>query len=244
MLKHQLTLRYLPVRTMLTTALLLAGSVAGAWAARPFMTDDARITTEGSCQIESWARHYSERSELWALPACNLGGRLELTAGVGQFRADGQSGSRDEVLQGKTLFRSLQANDWGWGLAVGRIAHPSAQPGPNRFGATYLYLPLSVSTRDDRLVWHANLGWSRERQSSRDMTTWGAGLEYWASARVMLIAETFGDDRQKPFVQTGVRFSVVPGLFQIDGTWGTQPGVSGRAPWVSLGLRYTPERLF
>ena len=27
-----------------------------AYAARPFMTDDARLTTEGSCQLESWAR--------------------------------------------------------------------------------------------------------------------------------------------------------------------------------------------
>ena len=24
------------------------------WAARPFVTDDARLTTAGSCQIESW----------------------------------------------------------------------------------------------------------------------------------------------------------------------------------------------
>ena len=226
---------------MLTVALLGAGP---AWAARPFMTDDARLTTEGSCQLESWARQYSGRSEFWALPACNPWGSLEITAGVGQFRADGQPHSHDQVLQAKTLFRPLQPNDWGWGLALGRVARSSGLPGQQTPGSHYAYLPLSVSTRDDRLVFHANLGWSRERQTGRETRTWGAGLEYWTHARWMLIAESYGDDRQQPFIQSGLRFSVVPGLLQVDATWGTQPGVAGRSRWTSLGLRYTPDRLF
>lgn len=227
---------------MVLSAVLAAA--APAMAARPFMTDDARLTTEGSCQLESWTRHYSDRNEFWALPACNPGGNFEITAGVGRFRSDGQPGSQDQVLQGKTLFRTLQTNDWAWGLAVGRVWHPSIQPGPNNLGGTYLYLPLSVSTLDDRMVFHANLGWTRDRHTRLQATTWGAGVEYWIHPGAMVIAETFGDDRQKPFVQTGVRFSVVPGLFQIDATRGTQPGSQGRNTWTSLGIRYTPDKLF
>ncbi len=215
-----------------------------AMAARPFMTDDARVTTEGSCQLESWSRRYNNRNEFWALPACNPTGNLEITAGVGQFRADGLPGSRDQVLQGKTLFRPLQTNDWGWGLALGRVWHPSSQPGPNHLGNTYLYLPLSVSAHDDRLVFHANLGWTRDSHTRSHSSTWGAGVEYWANQRVMLIAESFGDDRQKPFVQAGIRFSVLPGLFQIDATRGSQPGAQGRNTWTSFGVRYTPDKLF
>lgn len=60
----------------------------------------------------------------------------------------------------------------------------------------------------------------------------------------MLIAEAFGDHRQKPFVQTGIRFTVIPGLFQIDATRGTQPGGQGGNTWTSLGIRYTPDKLF
>ena len=45
----------------LTACLALGGT--STWAARPFMTDDARLTTEGSCQVESWARLYTSRSE-------------------------------------------------------------------------------------------------------------------------------------------------------------------------------------
>lgn len=231
----------LPALMVLLAALAAA---APAMAARPFMTDDARLTTEGSCQLESWSRHYSDRQELWALPACNPGGNFELTAGLGRFTSHGQPGSHDQVLQGKTLFRPLRTDDWGWGLAVGRVWHPGRQPGPNNLGSSYLYLPLSVSTLNDRVVLHANLGWSRDSQTRSQSTTWGGGVEYWAHSRLMLIAEAFGDDRQKPFVQTGVRWSVLPGLFQVDATRGTQPGSQGRNTWTSVGLRYTPDKLF
>jgi hypothetical protein len=231
----------LPALMALSAALAAA---MPAMAARPFITDDARLTTEGSCQVESWARHYSDRSEFWALPACNPGGNFEITAGAGRFRSDGLPGSADQVLQGKTLFRTLQTNDWAWGLAVGRVWHPSAQPGPNNLGGTYLYLPFTLSTRDDRVVFHANLGWTRDRHTRLSATTWGGGVEYWVHPRLMLIAETFGDDRQKPFVQSGLRFSVIPGLFQVDASRGTQPGSQGRNTWTSIGIRYTPDKLF
>ena len=215
-----------------------------AQAARPFMTDDARITTAGSCQLESWSRRYKDRRENWALPACNPTGNFEITAGGGNFSGAVPSDGRDAVLQGKTLFRPLQTNDWGWGVALGRIEHGADLPGPNRLGNTYLYLPLSVSTQDDRVVWHTNLGWMRDRESQRNATTWGAGVEYWANERVMLIAESFGDDRQRPFVQTGLRLSLVPGLLQIDATRGQQTGGPVRNSWISFGLRYTPDKLF
>lgn len=217
---------------------------ASAHAARPFMTDDARITTPQSCQLESWTRHYRDRTENWALPACNPTGNFEITAGGGRFNADGLPHSSDYVLQGKTLLRPLETNSWGWGVAFGAVQHPGTQPGPNNLGNRYIYLPLSLSMLDDRLVVHTNLGWTRERQSQRNLGTWGLGAEYWVHPKVMLIAETFGDDRQKPFVQTGLRFSVIPGLFQIDATRGAQPHGNGRTTWTSFGLRYTPDKLF
>lgn len=215
-----------------------------AWAARPFMTDDARITTAGSCQLESWTRRYSDRSENWALPACNPTGNFEITAGGGHFKADNLPSSSDGMLQGKTLLRELRTNDWGWGLAFGVVRHSGAQPGPNNMGSRYMYVPLSVSMLNDRLVTHANLGWTRESQTGRNLTTWGGGAEYWMHPKVMLIAEAFGDDRQKPFIHSGVRFSLIPGLFQIDVTHGTQPNGTGRTGWTSFGLRYTPDKLF
>lgn len=158
-------------RALACTAALLA--VAHAHAARPFMTDDARITTEHSCQLETWSRHYRDRSENWALPACNPTGNFEITLGGGHFRSQGQPPTDDQLIQAKTLFRPLTTNDWGWGVAVGAVRHPSVVPGPNLVGNHYLYLPLSVSMHDDKVVLHTNLGWLRERQTQRQLTTWG-----------------------------------------------------------------------
>jgi hypothetical protein len=224
--------------------MLLANWQGSAFAARPFMTDDARLTTEGSCQLESWTRRYTDRAEYWALPACNPSGNVEITAGGGRFNADGQPSSHDHILQAKTLFRPMQTNDWGWGLAIGRAWHTSAQAGPNNLGNTYLYAPLSVSMHDDHVVIHANLGWVQDKQTRLNATTWGTGVEYWVHPKVMVIAESFGDDRQKPWVQSGARFSLIPGVFQIDLTRGTQPGSGNRSTWTSFGLRYTPDKLF
>lgn len=232
------------VQFLLLVLAALASGVGVAHAARPFMTDDARLTTEGACQLESWTRSYPNRAEYWALPACNPTGNFEVTAGGGYFKPDGQTHSHDRMLQAKTLLRPLTSNDWGLGLALGRVWHPSVHPGPNNLGSTFLYLPLSVSMRDDQLVFHANLGWVQDQQTRLNSTTWGGGAEYWLHPKVMLIAEAFGDDRQKPFVQSGLRFSVVPGLFQLDFTRGTQPGGPGRSAWTSFGLRYTPDKLF
>lgn len=223
---------------------VLAVVAVPAQAARPFMTDDARITTAGSCQVESWHRAYRDRSEFWAMPACNPTGNFEITAGVGRFRHDGQPGSRDEVLQGKTLFRPLTTNDWAWGLAVGGVRHPGPWPGPNQLGTWYAYVPVSISRADDRWVTHLNLGVSRDRASGREAVTWGSGVEYWVHPRLMAVVEGFGDDRQRPFVHAGWRWTVRPGLFQVDATVGQQPGVANPGRWWSFGLRYTPDKLF
>ena len=69
--------------------LLMLAAVADAHAARPFVTDDARLTTAGSCQLESWMRVYRQSEEIWALPACNPSGNLEFTVGGGKARNDG-----------------------------------------------------------------------------------------------------------------------------------------------------------
>jgi hypothetical protein len=62
----------------------------------------------------------------------------------------------------------------------------------------------------------------------------------------MWIGETFGNDRQKPFWQTGLRYQVLPGLLQIDATWGAPVDApQGQKPsqqWMSLGLRWTPAQ--
>jgi hypothetical protein len=206
------------------------------------MTDDARLTTAGSCQVESWTRRYSDRSEIWALPACNPTGNLEITAGGSSLRGADQAQSTDTVLQVKTLFKSMSAVGWGAGVALGHVRHRPNAPAGGDQGQTYLYVPVSVSLAEGRWVTHSNLGWSRDRASGQDQLTWGMGLEVQLHRRWMWIGETFGNDRQKPFWQTGLRYQVVPDRFQVDATWGAPQGLRSSSNWLSFGLRWTPEK--
>lgn len=213
-------------------------------AARPFVTDDARLTTAGSCQLESWMRVYPQSREAWALPACNPGDRLEFTFGGGQARNSGEAATQDYLLQLKTLIKPLETNGWGWGIAAGSVHHPDINPGPNLLGNTYIYLPLSASFADDRVVIHHNLGWLKDKASGDHRLTWGVGGEFQLHTRLSAIAEAFGDNRNGPFWQAGVRLAIVPDRIQLDATYGRELHGPGDSRWLSFGLRLTPDRLF
>lgn len=215
-----------------------------AHAARPFMTDDARITTAQSCQLESWMRVSPKSSELWALPACNPVGNLEITAGGGHFRYDDIPSNNDYILQGKAMIKTLETNSYGVGLAVGKIHHPGSVAGPNSFGNNYAYMPVTFSFIDDRALVHTNLGWLRDRETRRDNLTWGVGAEYAFTKRISMMTETFGDNRNRPFWQAGIRTFLVPDRVQIDGTIGNQWNGQKDARWFSIGIRLTPDQLF
>lgn len=231
------------MRTVVFTLLILSLSPL-TFAARPFVTDDARLTTNGSCQLESWTRIYKSSNQFWAFPACNPTGNFEITAGAGSTKPSGEAAVNDYVFQGKTLFRNLTNNGYGLGLAVGQIQHPSTTSGPNGLGNTYAFVPLSISTNNDKLIVHTNLGWLKDKQTSQQQMTYGIGSELQASSRTILIAEIFGDNKTKPYWQTGARYSLIPNLLQLDATIGQQfdRGISTR--WISFGLRYIPDSLF
>lgn len=214
------------------------------FAARPFVTDDARLTTSGSCQMESWMRVYPDSNELWALPACNPTGNLEFTLGEGIAKPQGEQATTDYVFQAKTLVRPLETNGWGLGLAVGTIRHSEINPGPNMLGNTYAYIPLSLSLNDDKIIVHSNVGWLKDKASGLNSTSWGIGGEFKLRAKLLGISEIYGDNRGLSYGQVGIRYSVIPDLFQVDATFGHQLSGEGASHWVSFGIRYTPDKLF
>lgn len=212
-------------------------------AARPFVTDDARLTQAHSCQVESWSRRYKSSTEFWALPACNPFGNLEFTLGTGRAFYD-QFDTTDYVVQAKTLFKEISPGGIGWGIAVGKIAHPAVNPGPNLLGNQYAYFPISLATLDTRQVVHINLGALRDRAKAETRGTWGFGLEHNQTDRIQLIAETFGDHVSSPYFQIGVRYAAIRNLLQIDTTLGGQSSGLASGRWFSIGLRLTPESIF
>ncbi len=206
--------------------------------ARPMVTDDARIVDAKSCQVESWVKRNQESVEAWALPACNPPGNLELTFGGTRtwFRGD-NSAFTDHVVQAKTIFRPLEPNGLGVGLAVGTIRHPHREIAPGWPGDYYAYVPISKSFADDFWVVHVNAGAVRKRDERRTQGTWGLGNEIKMRDDLILIPEIFGNDRGRPLYQAGLRFWAVKDRVQIDTTYGNRL-VSGNAErWISVGLR-------
>ena len=77
------------------------------FAARPMITDDARIIDPQSCQVESWVKSSKDSEEYWALPACNPLGFFELTLGGSKIHSQDPTDSSGRVVQAKTVFREL-----------------------------------------------------------------------------------------------------------------------------------------
>jgi hypothetical protein len=208
------------------------------YAARPLITDDARIVDEKACQLESWVKKNRDGTEYWALPGCNLTGNLELS--LGGARTNNASGTHtsDTLFQAKTLFRTLEPNSWAWGLAVGHVRRPQIHYGA--IGDLYAYVPASFSFKDDKLLVHSNVGWLREKESKEHRATWGLATETQVSKATWLIAETYGQNKGNPYFQVGIRHWLVQNFVQLDMTYGKQAGSDSRERWFTVGIRLLP----
>ncbi len=218
---------------------------APAHAARPFVVDDARVTDPGACQVETWLKRNPGSHEVWALPACNLFG-IEITAGAGvqSANAAGQSDQRDYQFQGKTLFRPLTTNDWGWGLAAGVVRHADIALHENLLANRYFYVPVSKSFADDRFVLLTNLGVVDNRDERRRGLLWGAGGEYYLTQRTVLLGEVYGATGFDRFSQVGLRYWIIPDRLQVDSTYGFQWNGANRTEWFTVGFRIISGKFF
>ena len=149
----------------LLLAALLRAPIASQ-AARPFVTDDARIVDKDGCQIETFVKHQRryDESEFWFLPACNPWG-AELTAGHVRVDSTPNGDTITTVLQGKMLLKPLTTNGSGFALTLGTFVGSATSP--------YFNAISSTSFADDRVVLHANLGGIRDNIAKISRGTWG-----------------------------------------------------------------------
>lgn len=215
------------MRCLLT---ILVAMAPAAHAARPFVTDDARVVDRGGCQVETFVKRQQRRdeSEFWILPACNPWG-AELTAGHARVDSTPNGDTRTTVLQAKMLLKPLVSNGPGFALALGMLSGTANSPYFNAIG--------SFSFADDRVVLHTNLGGIRDNAAKVSRGTWGAGAEVLLLApRLYGIFESYGQRGEKPTLHAGLRFWVVPNSVQVDTTVGRQHAAEDRR-FVTAGLR-------
>lgn len=228
-----------PTSRRAAAAAALAASCAGgsAMAARPLITDDARIVDPKACQVESWMQFQRGGNEFWALPGCNPTGNLELTLGGSVQRISGNLDFTNVQFQAKSLLKPLETNGYGVALSAGVVHHPNAEE-RKLLGNVYVNVPVSLSFLDDRFVTHLNVGANRDTENRRNRLTWGVGTETQLHPRVYLVAETYGQHQGKPSFQAGFRFWVVKDRLQLDTTYGNVFGGGTGTRFFTVGLRF------
>ena len=233
------------MRALLLLVVVLAPPAA--FAARPFVTDDARIVDKGGYQIETYVKVQSEHHEreFWFLPACNPWGPVELTLGGNRIDSAPagdsdalvpQGDSNTLILQGKTLLKRLETNGYGLALTLG-VARNAPSEG-SRTTNPYVNGISSISFLDDRAVLHVNAGAIRDQKLNATRGTWGIGTEVLLVApRLYGIIEQYGIRFEKPTFHIGLRFWIVPNRVQTDATVGQQHASPFDRRFGSIGLR-------
>ena len=210
-----------------------------AYAARPFVTDDARIVDPGGCQIETFVKSQRNFGEIEAgfLPGCNPGGNLELAIGGLNLRNDAEGSGNTLIAQGKTVLRPLQTNGYGIAATLGALRQRPFAAEPASRWSPFVNLISSFSQRDDALVIHANAGALDDRNTGVLRPTWGLGGEILLAPRLYAIVESYGQKGDKASQQIGMRYWVVPQRLQLDSTLGSQRSGPPARTWMTVGFR-------
>lgn len=229
----------IPSRHLAILSLLLGLAPIPAFAARPFNTDDARIVSDGGCQIETFVKQqgkFGER-EAWLLPSCNPGGNLELTFGGLNIHNDAEGRASTVIAQGKTMLKPLQTNGYGLAATLGAARQRPFAADPASHWYPFVNLISSISLQNDQTVIHVNAGALDDRNAGVLRPTWGLGAEILVAPRLYAIVESYGQKGEKASQQIGLRYWIVPERVQVDGTLGSQRSGPPARNWISVGLR-------
>ncbi len=235
----------------LAIAVCAAASVSASTAARAaggaYQVDTAEVSEPGSCKVESWVSSASNRDLIASVaPSCvvNLGRPVELSAQFSRTRADDEWGTAANPKFKTNLVPSAIGS---WGFALTAIASYDLLTKENTAFSVTVPATLRVS---NVVRVNLNAGWQRDRTTSHDYFTYGAGFDWRTPDNVWtLTGEVFGmvgaaDDTRgpvEPRFQLGIRYRPID-IFNIDVIYGRN--LAGeRADWITLAtiLRFKPQ---
>jgi len=205
------------------------------YAARPMLTDDARIVDPKACQLESWIRDSKHITEYWALPSCNVSENLEMTIGGSLEGENGHSSFANELYQLKTIIQPIAINQTGVSIALGNGRDPKRTIN-KAIQDWYLNVPISYPY-NDRLVIHTNLGVTHLTDEKTEKMNWGLSSEYNYNEHIDLISEIFNQSSNSTYFQFGLRYWLIKNRAQIDTTYMNSFNHIGEDQSFSIGLR-------
>lgn len=86
------------------------------------------------------------------------------------------------------------------------------------------------------LLAHGNLGWSRSEGDAQNTTLWNLALEKSLAHGIDLMAEVYGDDRHKPALGSGVRWTFREG-WSVNASYAVQTETPRVKLWT-VGLKW------
>lgn len=220
---------------------LIVGALAlsAAWpalAVRPFITEDAGVLESGKCEFEasfgrSKQRGAVRQSRWWLQPVCGLGGRTQLALGTG---AESGGGLRTSGITALAKTWLTTPSDQGLNLALAYGASTAKAPGQGWRHDSKL-VNLVGTWKLGSATLGANLGWLRDVPAKRTSTTWSLGIEHPIGEGLDVGFDVFGDDREAPAGNLGLRWTVHEGLW-LDAAYARQFNAA-RAQALNVGLR-------
>jgi len=219
----------------LAFALVLLGLSASSQAGRPLQAEDAGVIEVRACEVEGMQANRrgggADQRQRSLQLGCGIAPGWELA--LQALRPN------ELVLAGKV---QLLAAPWRAGEAqvtlVWTLAHRRTEFDWDR-SSLGLTLAASLPVTRDWTV-HANLGHLRDELLSEDSLGWALAVEHAGlgeDGRWQPMAEVFGDDRHRPWVNAALRLVLQPGRLFVDSSAGRQLG-GARARLTTFGFKW------
>lgn len=225
------------IRTLLLAG-LLAGLTSAAQAGRPLITEDAGVLDARDCELELVGSRERAGGDVptvrgaGAQLGCGVGLSTQVALFAGRARADGERADA-LALVGKTALRALTETQGGVVIAW--------SVGGERSGGSFRHetteLKAVFTQPVDQWLLHANLGWTRSESARQNGTLWSVAAERTGLGPFDAMAEVFGDDRDEPWLNAGLRWTAIADRLFVDASYGVQMN-SARARLATIGLKF------
>ena len=201
--------------------------------------EDAGVLDKGACEVEGATQRLrvdgATATESSLQFGCGIGMRSQVALNASTAKADGER-AKGLAVVGKTgLWTGAGDNAaalvLAWGLQWAKVDGDSW-----RHAATDLNLAYSRPLPAD-LTLHANLGHARDELGKQRSTTWAVAFEHAGYGNLAPMAEIFGDDREAPWWNLGLRYTAVPERVYLDMSYGRQM-TGGQPRLLTLGFKF------
>ena len=205
--------------------LVFAGGLsvtAAAHAARPLVSEDAGVLDTGECEIESYlerSRPSGEPDYYGGVlqPGCGFGFRTQLSAIAA--RSGGSPSTHQVGFVGKTMI--FPHSESSAGFAIGYSFEWSTARGQSLRSDSGLVIAVLTMPLAQQWFAHANAGWQRIQEPRKNTLFWALAIEREsvAGTKLDLMAETYRDGGQSPWLAVGTRYTVIEQRLSINASF-------------------------